>query len=169
MSQHIWKLLYLQNVYFQISVIFTYFGFNLLCSPNLMANPSEFIGFSKLVKLIKLFVRRVTNLTIICVPIVLIGLRCRSVKRNPICTGGAHNERTPINIYPSFLNKWSHLPVLSWLLIFFLCRHDCENFFLKIQSYPDVCRHLSNKVSGPKMGKCGLDSIFWLNHYSGHK
>jgi hypothetical protein len=24
---------------------------------------------------------------------------------NPICTGGAHNERTPINIYPSFLNK----------------------------------------------------------------
>jgi hypothetical protein len=23
----------------------------------------------------------------------------------PICTGGAHNERTPINIYPSFLNK----------------------------------------------------------------
>jgi hypothetical protein len=24
---------------------------------------------------------------------------------NPICTGGAHNERTPINFYPSFLNK----------------------------------------------------------------
>jgi hypothetical protein len=24
---------------------------------------------------------------------------------NPICTGGALNERTPINIYPSFLNK----------------------------------------------------------------
>jgi hypothetical protein len=76
---------------------------------------------------------------------------------NPICTGGAHNERTPINIYPSFLNKWYHLPVLSWLLILFLCRHDCENFFLKIQSYPHVCR------------KCGLDSIFWLNHFPGHK
>jgi hypothetical protein len=24
---------------------------------------------------------------------------------NPICTGSAHNERTPINIYPSFLNR----------------------------------------------------------------
>jgi hypothetical protein len=32
---------------------------------------------------------------------------------NPICTGGAHNERTPINIYLSFLNKLSHLPVIS--------------------------------------------------------
>ena len=51
---------------------------------------------------------------------------------NPICTGGAHSERTPINIYSSFLNKWSHLPVFSWILIFFLCRHDCKNFFLKI-------------------------------------
>jgi hypothetical protein len=28
-----------------------------------------------------------------------------SIYLNPICTGGAHNERTPINIYPSFLNK----------------------------------------------------------------
>ena len=32
---------------------------------------------------------------------------------NLICTGGAHDERTPINIYPSFLNKRFHLPVLS--------------------------------------------------------
>jgi hypothetical protein len=28
---------------------------------------------------------------------------------------------------------------------------------------------LLNKVSGPKIGKCGLDSIFWLNHFPGHK
>jgi hypothetical protein len=28
---------------------------------------------------------------------------------------------------------------------------------------------LSNKVSRPKMGKCGLDSIFWLNHFPGQK
>jgi hypothetical protein len=28
---------------------------------------------------------------------------------------------------------------------------------------------LSNKVSGPKIGKCGLNSIFWLNDFPGHK
>ena len=42
----------------------------------------------------------------------------------------------------------------------FLCRHDYGKFFQKIQSYSDVWWHLSNKVSGPRMGKCGLDSIF---------
>ena len=79
---------------------------------------------------------------------------------NPICTGHAHNERTPINIYPSFLKKLSHLPVLSRFLIFFFCRHDCENFFLKIRSYSDVCRHLSNKVSGRKWENLGWTVFF---------
>jgi hypothetical protein len=85
---------------------------------------------------------------------------------NPICTGGAHNKRTQINIYPSSLNKLSHLSVLSWLLILFLCRHDCGKIFLKIQSYPGICQI---KVSWTEMGKCGLDSIFWLNHFQRHK
>jgi hypothetical protein len=54
---------------------------------------------------------------------------------NRICTGGAHNERTPINIYP-----------LSGRLPTFV-----------------------KQGVGVKMGKCGLDSSFWLNHFPGQK
>jgi hypothetical protein len=44
---------------------------------------------------------------------------------NPICTGGVHNERIQINIYPSFLNKWTHL--LFWK-------------FKVIRTFDDICQ-----------------------------